>query len=54
MGSFIPVTIGVAFLADAGMVTVGVVDLADAGMAFPADRRCDTPGRDRDGQCRHG
>ena len=39
------VTVGVVFLADAGIVTVGVTDLAnaraaslaDAGMAFPAD-----------------
>ena len=30
-------TVGVADLADAGMVAVVVVDLADAGMAFPAD-----------------
>ena len=31
------VAVGVASLADAGMVTVGVADLADAGVAFPAD-----------------
>ena len=30
-------TVGVADLADAGMVAVVVADLADAGMAFPAD-----------------
>ena len=31
------VTIGVASLANAGMVTAGVTDLVDAGMAFPAE-----------------
>ena len=31
------VTVGVAFLADAGVVIVGVTDLADAGAAFLAD-----------------